>query len=104
LPSRGGGWKLAEQGLKRGEALFERVDVSRLPLHLVQQHGREQLILDRHYLAVVIVRHHFGVDLRHFFGDQAISQQMRSVVVLRLVEEVHRTQRSSWAAAVGGDS
>jgi len=70
-----------------------------LLLHLIKQHGCEQLIFNREYLTVLVVRDHLGIDLGHFFGDQAILQEVRSIV-LPFVEAVHRTQLEQLAAIV----
>jgi len=71
-----------------------------LLLQFVQQHGGEQLVLDRVGQTILVVGHHFGVDLRHFLGDKAVLQQVGSPVVLRLVEEGDRAQLEQLAAAV----
>jgi len=86
--------------LQRGQPVFQRTHIAGLLLQLIQQHGSKELILNGQYFAVFVVRHHLGIDLGDFFGDEAILQLAESVVVFRLVKEVHRTQLEQLTAAV----
>src|SRR5664279_1130267 len=79
--------------LKLGlEFILLRPDYLMLLLQLVEQHGSKHLILHRVGLAIFVVHHHLGIYLGHFLGDQSVLQQVRSIVVLRLVQEAHRAQ------------
>src|ERR1019366_9441321 len=100
--------------LRRGKEMLQflillllELNGLRLPLELqvlflqfIEQHGSEQLIPNRGGLAVFVVSHHFGIELGHFLGDEAILQQVGAVVILRFVKEGHRTQLEQLAAAV----
>ena len=63
-----------------------------LLLQFIQQHRGEVLILHRVGRAIVVVGDELGIDLGHFFRDQAVLQRALAFVVLRLIEEGDRPQ------------
>jgi len=97
---RGRRGQVGDQGLQRGDAIFERAILRRLLLHLIQQHRSQRLILHRRRLAVLVVSHHIGINLGDFLGNESVLQRVRAIVVLRLIKKGDRTQLEELAAAV----
>src|SRR5262249_21223783 len=90
------GWRHLP-ALQTLEALHQCADLPRLLLHFIEQHGVDEVVADRLWLAVGVVDNQVGVDLGHFFGDQAVLFEAGGVDLL-LVVEADGTQLHELAA------
>src|SRR5437899_8967579 len=78
----------------------EPADLGLLPLHFIQQHHVQQLVLDRLDLAVGGMGNEIRVDFGDFFGNQAVLPRLGSIVERFLVAEGDRAQPHEAAAGV----
>ena len=78
-----------------------RQDMAVLLLHLVQEHGVDQVVGHRLGPAGLrVVEHEIGIDRGHLFGDEAVLQGAGAAGILGLVMEGHRPELHQAAAGL----